>query len=133
MVLVYVLKFCFDLKLIFGRMLVYQEEFCKIREIFVDYVIKIELLLLDEVYLDVIDSQLYKGSVICIVEVICYCIQCELNLIVFVGVVFCKFVVKIVSDENKFNGLCVVVLDEFDSFVCRFLLKKILGVGEVML
>ncbi|MFS1701749.1 DNA polymerase IV, partial [Alteromonas sp. AMM-1] len=48
----YALKLCPELKLIPGRMAVYQEESRKIREIFADYATKIEPLSLDEAYLD---------------------------------------------------------------------------------
>ena len=129
----YALKLCPDLKLIPGRMSVYQEESRKIREIFADYATKIEPLSLDEAYLDVTDSQLYKGSATRIAEAIRYRIQRELNLTASAGVAPCKFVAKIASDENKPNGLCVVAPDELDSFVCRLPLKKIPGVGEVTL
>lgn len=68
-----------------------------------------------------------------IVEEICECIKNEFGFIVLVGVVFCKFVVKVVSDENKFDGICVIIFDKFDEFVCEMLLKKILGVGKVIM
>lgn len=71
----------------------------------------VELFLLDEVYLDVIDSLMLVGSGICIVEDICCCVCEEIGIIVLVGVVFNKFIVKIVSDWNKFDGLFVVWLE----------------------
>lgn len=129
----YALKLCPALKLIPGRMAVYQEESRKIREIFADYATKIEPLSLDEAYLDVTDSQLYQGSATRIAEAIRYRIQQELNLTASAGVAPCKFVAKVASDENKPNGLCVVAPEQLDSFVRRLPLKKIPGVGEVTL
>lgn len=129
----YALELCPNLKLIRGRMEVYQEESRKIRNIFADYTDLIEPLSLDEAYLDVSDCGLFKGSATRIAEDIRRRIKQELNLTASAGVAPCKFVAKIASDENKPDGLCVVTPDKLDDFVKQLSLKKIPGVGEVTL
>lgn len=58
---------------------------------------------------------------------------CEMvGVIVLVGVVLNKFIVKIVFDWNKFDGLFVVWLYEIDVFVVVLLVCKLYGVGKVM-
>jgi DNA polymerase-4 len=127
----YALKLCPNLKLVKGRMAVYQEESQKIRAIFADYTDLIEPLSLDEAYLDVTGSSLFKGSATRIAEEIRQRIASELNLTASAGVAPCKFVAKVASDENKPNGLCVVTPDQLDEFVKAMSLKKIPGVGQV--
>lgn len=59
---------------------------------------------MDEVYLDVIYNKKGNFSVILIVRDIWVRIREKIGLNVFVGIFINKFVVKIVSDINKFNG-----------------------------
>ncbi|NVK54995.1 MAG: DNA polymerase IV [Alteromonadaceae bacterium] len=127
----YALKLCPDLKLVKGRMALYQQESNKLRAIFADYTDLIEPLSLDEAFLDVTQSDLYQGSATRIAEEIRYRIANELNLTASAGVAPCKFVAKVASDENKPNGLCVITPDKLDEFVRQLPLKKIPGVGAV--
>lgn len=129
----YALKICPNLKLVKGRMTVYQEESQKIRSIFADYTPLIEPLSLDEAYLDVTDSSLFQGSATRIANDIRRRIKAELNLTASAGVASCKFVAKVASDENKPDGICVVPPEQLQKFVNQLSLKKIPGVGLVTL
>lgn len=68
-------------------------------------------MLLDEVFLDVIENKVGFLFVIDIVKDIKKCICKELGLIVLVGVFYNKFLVKIVLDYCKFDGLCIIYFD----------------------
>lgn len=73
-----VFKLCLYFILFLGCFDVYKEVLNYICEIFLCYILCIELLLLDEVYFDVIDSVYCYGFVIFIVQEICQMIFNEL-------------------------------------------------------
>ncbi|WDD98129.1 DNA polymerase IV [Thalassomonas actiniarum] len=123
------LQLCPDLKIVDGRMAVYQEISQKIRAIFLRYTDIIEPLSLDEAYLDVSDSSECHGSATLIAQQIRQEIFNELNLTASAGIAPNKFLAKIASDENKPNGQCVISPDKVDSFVEQLPLKKIPGIG----
>jgi DNA polymerase-4 len=66
----YALRLCPTLTVIPGRMAVYQQVSGEIRAIFARYTDRIEPLSLDEAYLDVSDSPLYRGSATLMAEAI---------------------------------------------------------------
>lgn len=122
---------CPELIIVNGRMDVYKEISIKIRAIFEKYTDLIEPLSLDEAYLDVTDSQHFKGSATLIAEQIRQDIYDELNLTASAGIAPNKFLAKIASDENKPNGQCVITPDKVTDFVEKMSLSKIPGVGKV--
>ena len=123
------LQLCPDLKIVDGRMAVYQDISKKIREIFLRYTDIIEPLSLDEAFLDVSDCSDCHGSATLIAEKIRQDIHNELNLTASAGIAPNKFLAKIASDENKPNGQCVISPDKVEAFVELLPLKKIPGVG----
>jgi len=127
------LNLCPHLTLVKGRMEVYREVSGKIREIFERYTTLIEPLSLDEAFLDVTDSSLFQGSATLIAEDIRQAIYKETGLTASAGVAPIKFVAKVASDENKPDGICVIVPEKLDEFVKRLPLKKVPGVGKVTL
>ena len=127
----YAVRLCPGLKVIPGRISHYQAVSTQIREIFQRYTAVIEPLSLDEAYLDVSGSGLFKGSATRIAEDIRRAIREELHLTASAGVAPNKFLAKICSDENKPDGQCVVTPSEVDEFVRRLAVNKIPGVGKV--
>lgn len=127
------LKLCPNLKVISGDMEKYKAVSKEIHAIFARYTDLIEPLSLDEAYLDVTASQLFRGSATLIAEDIRKAIELELNLTASAGVAPIKFVAKVASDINKPNGIFVVTPDEIDGFVDELDLGLIPGVGKVTL
>ena len=127
------MQLCPDLTIVSGRMSVYKEVSRQVRQIFERYTDKIEPLSLDEAYLDVSDSTLFKGSATLIANDIRAAIERETGLTASAGIAPNKFLAKVASDENKPNGYCVIAPDEVADFAYQLDLKKIPGVGKVTL
>ena len=127
----YAMRLCPDLKVIPGRMSYYQSTSRQIRAIFRRYTDIIEPLSLDEAFLDVTNTSLFRGSATLIATDIRAAITRELNLTASAGVAPNKFLAKICSDENKPDGQCVVTPKGIPEFVQDLSLKKIPGVGKV--
>jgi len=125
------LKLCPSLVLVSGRMEAYRQVSRQIRQIFARYTPLIEPLSLDEAYLDVSQSRLFRGSATLIAEDIRRAIRAETGLTASAGVAPNKFLAKIASDLNKPDGLYVVVPDQVERFVAELPLEKIPGVGRV--
>ncbi|GEA51168.1 DNA polymerase IV [Vibrio inusitatus NBRC 102082] len=125
------LKLCPNLTVIPGNMEKYKLVSKQIQAIFSRYTDVIEPLSLDEAYLDVSDSNLFKGSATLIAEDIRKAIESELQLTASAGVAPIKFVAKVASDINKPNGICVITPEQIESFVEELDLGKIPGVGKV--
>lgn len=126
-------KLCPDLVLVPGNMNLYREVSAQVRDIFSRYSSIIEPLSLDEAYLDVTDSQHFKGSATLIAQAIRRDIEFETQLTASAGVAPNKFLAKIASEENKPNGLFVITPDKISEFVSELELKKIHGVGKATL
>jgi DNA polymerase-4 len=124
---------CPELIILPPRFELYRKESTAIREIFLRYTKLIEPLSLDEAFLDVSEAQKYQGSATLIAKAICYDIYNELGLTASAGVANNKLIAKIASDENKPNGICVVLPSEVMDFMYRLPVKKIFGVGPKLL
>jgi DNA polymerase-4 len=127
------LQLCPSLTVVPGRMAAYKEASQQVQQIFTRYSDKIEPISIDEAYLDVSDSTLFKGSATLIANDIRRCIKHELNLTASAGIAPNKFIAKIASDENKPDGFFVVEPKDVKSFARELALKKIPGVGKVTL
>ena len=123
-------RLCPELVLLPGRMALYQQVSRELRAIFARYTPLVEPMSLDEAYLDVTGSSLYRGSATLIAEAIRADIQRELGLTASAGVAPNKFLAKIASDLNKPDGLFVLPPEQVSEFVARLPLKKIPGIGE---
>ncbi|AOE49903.1 DNA polymerase IV [Kangiella sediminilitoris] len=108
----------------------YRHDSKVIRSIFSKYTPLIEPLSLDEAYLDVSDSEHYKGSATYIAQAIRHEIHKELNLTASAGIAPNKFLAKVASDWEKPNGQFVITPDEVDAFMLELPVKKIPGVGK---
>lgn len=127
------LQLCPKLTVVSGNMEKYRRVSQQIHEIFSRYTSVIEPLSLDEAYLDVSGSQLFRGSATLIAEDIRQAIEREVKITASAGVSPLKFVSKVASDINKPNGICVVTPNEIQSFIDDLELSKINGVGKVTL
>ena len=122
-------RLCPELVVLPGRMALYQQVSCQLRAIFARYATRVEPMSLDEAYLDVTDSPLYRGSATLIAEAIRADIRRELGLTASAGVAPNKFLAKIASDLNKPDGLFVLPPEQVETFVASLPLKKIPGIG----
>ena len=89
----------------------------------------IEPLSLDEAYLDLTHSPLYKGSATLTAKALKDDIYKETGLKASVGVAPNKFLAKIASDWDKPDGLTVIPPHKIAEFVIDLPLNKIPGVG----
>ncbi|MEE4483852.1 DNA polymerase IV [Serratia ficaria] len=124
-------KLCPELVLIHPDFAKYKFISNQLSTIYRKYSEKIQLISLDEAYIDVSDSQLHNGSATLIAQSIKNEIFDTLNLTASAGVSFNKMLAKIASDWNKPNGLFVITPDMRNSFMKNLPLIKIPGVGKV--
>jgi len=125
------LKLCPNLVLVSGSMREYSLISKRIMGILRTFTDQVEVVSVDEAYLDVTDCKLYKGSATLIAKAIRERIFIETGLTASAGVAPIRFVAKIASDENKPDGLFVVTPKALESFVATLELRKIPGVGKV--
>ncbi len=128
---VYAKKLCPSLEIVPVNMEKYRYESKNILKILSDYTDKIQPLGLDEAYLDVSDSKLFKGSATLLAKEIKKRIYHNTKLTASAGVAPNKFLAKIASDWNKPDGLFVIHPDDVDLFLKGLKVEKINGVGKV--
>lgn len=124
------LRLCPELKVIPGRMDEYKKVSAQIMALYQQVTDKIEPLSLDEAYLDVTDSKLFKGSATRIAEMLREQVRETTGITISAGVAPNKFLAKIASDWNKPDGLFVVTPDQVMDFVKDLPVSKINGVGK---
>lgn len=124
------LQKCPHLKILPPRIDYYKAVSNEIFTILRRYTDKIETIALDEAYLDVTDCEQYKGSATFIAEALRQEIEREVGITASAGVAENKFLAKVASDENKPNGLKVILPNESQAFAQQLSLRKIPGVGE---
>lgn len=122
-------KRCPDLILIHPNFDKYKQLSADIQNIFNNYTDKIQVVGLDEAYLDLTESKLHSGSATHIAENIVSEIFENFHLTSSAGVSFNKLVAKIASDWNKPRGLCIVKPSQRIEFMKGIPLRKIPGVG----
>ncbi len=120
---------CPDLIFVRPRFEVYQSVSRKIREIFARHTDLIEPLSLDEAYLDVTQDKQGIGSAVKIAKSIRADIKAETGLTASAGVSYNKFIAKLASDQNKPDGLCVILPEQGASFVATLPVRRFHGVG----
>ncbi len=104
-----------------------------IHNIFYEFTDLVELLALDEAYLDVTNNQSHNNSATLIARDIQKRIWEEVGLTASAGVAPNKFLTKVASGWNKPNGLFVISPPLVDKFVANLPVQKIFGVGRVTL
>ncbi|WP_245638513.1 DNA polymerase IV, partial [Croceicoccus bisphenolivorans] len=122
-------RLCPDLIFRKSRFDVYREVSAQIRAIFRSYTPLVEPLSLDEAYLDVTFDLPGIGSAILIAKDIRRRIRDETRLTASAGVSYNKFLAKLASDQNKPDGLCVILPGEGAAFVANLPVRRFHGVG----
>ena len=120
---------CPDLVFVKPRFDVYREVSRQIREIFSRHTDLIEPLSLDEAYLDVTHDKQGIGSAVKIAKAIRAAIKNETGLTASAGVSYNKFIAKLASDQNKPDGMCVILPDQGAAFVATLPVRRFHGVG----
>ncbi len=120
---------CPELIFVPHRFDVYREVSQQIREIFAQYTDMIEPLSLDEAYLDVSEDKQGIGSAIKIAKMIRSDIERVTGLTASAGVSYNKFIAKMASDQNKPNGMCVILPVDGPEFVASLPVRRFHGVG----
>jgi len=124
-------KLCPQLILIYPNMEKYKEASRQIHEVFNRFTTLIEPLSLDEAYLDVTGTKLYKGSATLVAKEIRKEIFEKTSLTASAGIAPNKFLAKVASDWNKPNGQFVITPKMVGNFVKELPVKKVPGVGRV--
>ncbi len=122
---------CPGLVLVRHNMDKYREVSRSMAAIFHDFSEYVEMASLDEAYLDVSDSDLFRGSASLIAEQIRRRVRRELGITLSAGVARSKFLAKVASDWRKPDGLYVVPPEHEATFLEQLSVKRIHGVGPV--
>ena len=124
-------RLCPDLVFVPARMAVYKELSLAIREIFGRYTDALELVSIDEAYLDVTEPKRGPASGTLIGRAIKKEVWRETGLTVSVGVAAGKFLAKLASGMNKPDGLTVITPEDAAAILTSLPVAKIHGVGPV--
>ncbi len=123
-------RFCPEAIFVRPRMEVYRKVSEQIRAIFRHYTDQVEPLSLDEAYLDVTESELFKGSATLIARDIKRAIFQETQLTASAGVSYNKFLAKMASDMDKPDGLYLITPAQGEKFVEDLAIGKFYGIGK---
>lgn len=126
------LKLCPQLVVVPPRHSLYAAVSAQIRAIFERFTPLVEMVSLDEAYLDVTDSPHCHGSATWIAQAIRQAIRDELQLTASAGVAPNKFLAKVASERNKPDGLCVIPPEQVATILAELPVRAIPGVGPVM-
>ena len=120
---------CPDLVFVKPRFEAYKAVSRQIRDIFARYTDLIQPLSLDEAYLDVTHDKQKIGSAVKIAKAIRAAIRDETGLTASAGVSYNKFIAKLASDQNKPDGLCIILPEQGPEFVAGLPVRRFHGVG----
>jgi DNA polymerase-4 len=126
------LRLCPHAEVLPVRMARYQELSREVFNIFERYTDLIEPLSVDEAFLDVTGSRRLFGSGLDIARKIRAEVKTELDLTISAGIAANKFLAKLASEQAKPDGFFQVP-DKVDDFLLPLPLKRLWGVGPVML
>lgn len=102
----------------------------QIQAIFRRFTDQIEVVSVDEAYLDVTTNHYHEKSAKKLAQKIQYDVYKELHLTCSVGVSYNKFLAKIGSDFQKPAGLTVIAPDKAEEFLAKLPIGKFRGVGQ---
>lgn len=125
------LKLCPDLILCPPRMSVYKDAAQAIREIFFQLTDRVEVVSIDEAYLDVTHIDAFQGSATRMAQWLKQEALAQTGVTLSIGVSVNKFLAKIASDWQKPDGLFVIRPEEIESFMPNLPVGRIPGVGKV--
>jgi len=112
------------------RMERYKEISRKIMALLREFTPLVEVVSIDEAYLDIHASTLLHGDPEDIAIQIKQKIKETVNLTCSVGVAPVKFLAKIASDMDKPDGLTVILADDVPRFIDALPIQKVPGVGK---
>ncbi len=122
-------RLCPNLIIIPPRMEVYRDISRRIRTIFERYTDLIELLSIDEAYLDVSNNFDFNGSATLLARHILDTIYAETQLTASAGVSYCKFLAKYASNVNKPNGIFTIAPNQAQAIIDAMPVEKFHGIG----
>lgn len=125
-------KRCKDCIIVGSDIEKYQRESKKIITLMGKYTPMIEVVSVDEAFLDVTHSQLLFGTGLDIGKQIREDIFKETGLTASVGVSYNKFLAKLASDMNKPDGLIFIGPDDLEKKVWGLPIRRMMGVGRQM-
>ncbi|OOV85937.1 DNA polymerase IV [Oceanospirillum linum] len=125
------LKLCPDLVLCKGRMDEYRATADRIREVFYELTDRVEVVSIDEAYLDVTDVTDFQGSATRMAQWLKAEVIRRTGVTISVGVAPNKFLAKVASDWQKPDGLFVITPGEIAPFISELPVGRIHGVGKV--
>lgn len=125
------LKLCPDLVLCKGRMEEYKATAEAIREVFFELTDRVEVVSIDEAYLDVTDVTDFQGSATRMALWLKAEVVRRTGVTISVGVAGNKFLAKVASDWEKPDGLFVITPDQVQDFIPQLPVGRIHGVGKV--
>lgn len=108
----------------------YSMESRKIREIFYSFTPRVEMISIDEAFLDVKGCELLHGTPLQIAKKIKETIKKERGLTASVGIAPNKFLAKLASDLDKPDGLTIIRKEDIPEKVWPLPIGKLWGVGE---
>jgi DNA polymerase-4 len=120
---------CPSLVFVPPRFEVYRAVSLQARAIFARYSDLVEPLSLDEAYLDVTADKQRVGSAYRTAQRIRAAIRAETGLTASAGVSYNKFLAKVASDQNKPDGICVILPRDGADFVAALPVRRFHGVG----
>jgi DNA polymerase-4 len=109
----------------------YKKISLQIREIFNKYTHKIEVVSIDEAYLDVTENKLNEKSATVLAKMIKKEIFNKTHLTASAGVSYNKFLAKIASEMKKPDGLFVIPPDKAEIILENLKIEKFHGIGKV--
>jgi len=113
------------------RFQVYRQVSAQIREIFYCYTDLVEMLSLDEAYLDVSDSVSDMQSAQKLAYQVKEQVLKEMRLTVSAGVSYNKFLAKTASDMDKPDGCYLISPEDGPDFVAQLPIGRFHGIGKV--
>jgi DNA polymerase-4 len=122
-------RLCPDLVIIRPEISRYRDESAKIFEIFREFTPLVQVVSIDEAYLDVSNHLDNWGSATAVAREIKRRIQAERNLTVSIGVGPNRLIAKIASDFDKPDGLTVISPKRVQGFIDPLAVRSLPGVG----
>src|SRR5947199_10331317 len=124
-------RFCPQAIFLPARFEVYRAVSQQIMAIFRQQTALVELLSLDEAFLDVTDTAPNLDEATQLARAIKRQVWDHTSLTASAGISYCKFLAKIASDTHKPDGLTVISQEEASAFLDSLSIEKFFGVGKV--
>ena len=124
-------KLCPDAVFVKPRMYRYKQVSKEVMEILGQFSPVVEVVSIDEAYLDVTGCRRLHGTPVEIALKIKQAVKSQVGLNCSVGVAPLKFLAKIASDMDKPDGLTEITPAETEDFIKNLAIEKVPGVGRI--